>query len=231
VNGLIVIVVIAVATVALVSWVALLHNGLVRARNHVDNAWSQIQVQLERRHHLIPNLVETVKGYAAHERGVLEAVTKARADAIGAEGPVRQVQAENRLSDVLKHLFAVAEAYPELKANKGFVELQRELSNTEDRAAYARQYYNDEVLTYNNACQTFPRNVIARRFGFRPRDFFETTGDQRGCWWPRCRQRCGRSTYCCARRWTSGHGGASPAGCCGCEAGAGCATGPAPATS
>src|SRR5437868_10034281 len=148
-------------------------NGLVRRRNRVDNAWSQIDVQLKRRHDLIPNLVETVKGYAAHERGTFEAVTNARANAINATGPEQQAQAENVLSGALKSLFAVAEAYPDLKANQNFLNLQEELTSTEDRIAYARQFYNDSVLSYNNKPQTFPRNVIAGMFNFEKREYFE----------------------------------------------------------
>jgi LemA protein len=151
----------------------LMYNGLVRLRNRIDNAWSQIDVQLKRRYDLIPNLVETVKGYAAHERQVLENVTQARANAINAQGPAQQAEAENVLSGALKSLFAVAEAYPDLKANQNFLSLQEELTSTEDRVAYARQFYNDSVLSYNNKLQTFPRNVIAGMFNFEKREYFE----------------------------------------------------------
>jgi LemA protein len=151
----------------------LMYNGLVRLRNRIDNAWSQIDVQLKRRYDLIPNLVETVKGYAAHERQVLENVTQARANAINAQGPAQQAEAENVLSGALKSLFAVAEAYPDLKANQNFLSLQEELTSTEDRVAYARQFYNDSVLSYNNKLQTFPRNVIAGTFKFEAREYFE----------------------------------------------------------
>jgi LemA protein len=149
------------------------YNGLVRLRNRIDNAWSQIDVQLKRRYDLIPNLVNTVKGYAAHERETFESVTQARANAINAQGPAQQAQAENVLSGALKSLFAVAEAYPELKANQNFLSLQEELTSTEDRVAYARQFYNDSVLSYNNKLQTFPRNVIAGTFNFEKREYFE----------------------------------------------------------
>ena len=149
------------------------YNGLVRLRNRIDNAWSQIDVQLKRRYDLIPNLVETVKGYAAHERQTLESVTQARANAINAQGPAQQAEAENVLSGALKSLFAVAEAYPDLKANQNFLSLQEELTSTEDRVAYARQFYNDSVLSYNNKLQTFPRNVIAGMFNFEKREYFE----------------------------------------------------------
>ena len=145
--AVIVIVVIVVLIVVLFFWLG--YNSLVKKRNQVDNAWSQIDVQLKRRHDLIPNLVETVKGYAAHERGTFEAVTHARANAINAQRPAEQAQAENVLSGALKSLFAVAEAYPDLKANQNFLNLQEELTATEDRIAYARQFYNDSVLSYN----------------------------------------------------------------------------------
>src|SRR5687768_11265610 len=122
------------------------YNGLVRLRNRIENAWSQIDVQLQRRYDLIPNLVETVKGYASHEKGVFEEVTQARAQAINAQGPEQQAQAENMVTSALKSLFAVAEAYPDLKANQNFLALQEELSGTEGKIAYARQFYNDSVL-------------------------------------------------------------------------------------
>jgi LemA protein len=153
-------------------------NGLVRRRNRVDNAWSQIDVQLKRRHDLIPNLVETVKGYAAHERGTFEAVTNARANAINATGPTQQAQAENVLSGALKSLFAVAEAYPELKANQNFLSLQEELTSTEDRIAYARQFYNDSVLSYNTQIQRFPTVILAGMFHFEKRDYFDAAPEE-----------------------------------------------------
>ena len=169
------IVAIIVGAIVLLVVLALIlsYNGLVRLRNRIDNAWSQIDVQLKRRYDLIPNLVETVKGYAAHERQTLESVTQARANAINAQGPAQQAEAENVLSGALKSLFAVAEAYPDLKANQNFLSLQEELTSTEDRVAYARQFYNDSVLSYNNKLQTFPRNVIAGMFNFEKREYFE----------------------------------------------------------
>jgi LemA protein len=170
---LIVGIVVGVVVVLLVLVFILSYNGLVRLRNRIDNAWSQIDVQLKRRYDLIPNLVETVKGYASHERQVLENVTQARANAINAQGPAQQADAENMLSGALKSLFAVAEAYPDLKANQNFLSLQEELTSTEDRVAYARQFYNDSVLSYNNKLQTFPRNVIAGMFNFEKREYFE----------------------------------------------------------
>src|SRR4249920_1981722 len=168
-------IIIAVVVILLILLVIVTYNGLVRTRNRIDNAFSQIAVQLKRRHDLIPNLVETVKGYAAHEKGVFEAVTAARANAINAQSatPQAQAQAENALSGTLKSLFAVAEAYPDLKANENFLSLQEELTSTEDRVAYARQFYNDSVLSYNNKLQTFPRNVIAGMFNFEKREYFE----------------------------------------------------------
>ena len=177
-----VIVIVAVVVVFLLI-VVLMYNGLVRSRNRVDNAWSQIDVQLRRRYDLIPNLVETVKGYAKHERETLEAVTNARANAIDAQqrGDVaQQAQAENVLSGALKSLFAVAEAYPDLKANQNFLQLQEELTSTEDRIAYARQFYNDSVLNYNNQIQVFPRNIIAGMFNFEKREFFEGEPEAQG---------------------------------------------------
>jgi LemA protein len=173
-------IVLAVVVVVVLVVSVLIYNGLVRRRNQVDNAWSQIDVQLKRRYDLIPNLVETVKGYAGHERGTLEAVTEARTRAINAQGPADQATAENALTGALKSLFAVAESYPDLRAAQNFLELQQELSATEDRAAYARQYYNDALLTYNNAVTTVPQSIFAAIFNFRPREFFQAGGEKRG---------------------------------------------------
>ena len=164
---------ILVVVVLLVIYVIALYNGLVRNRNRVDNAWAQIEVQLKRRRDLIPNLVETVKGYAAHERGTFEAVTQARAAAAGAQGPAQTAAAEGILSQALGRLFAVAEAYPDLKANTNFLDLQQQLQDTENKIAVSRQVYNDTVLTYNNAIQVFPAVLIAGPFGFTKREFFE----------------------------------------------------------
>jgi LemA protein len=150
-----------------------MYNRLVRLRNRIDNAWSQIDVQLQRRHDLIPNLIETVKGYAAHERETLERVVEARNQAVQAQGPAAQGQAENVLSGALRQLFALSEAYPDLKANQNFLNLQEELTSTEDRVAYARQFYNDSVLKYNNRIQSIPSNVIAGMFNFGEREYFE----------------------------------------------------------
>jgi LemA protein len=172
---LIAVIVILVIVVLAVLFFVVAYNGIVGLRNRVDQAWSQIGVQLERRHDLIPNLVETVKGYAAHERQTLEAVTQARTNAVaaGQQGPEQQAQAENVLTGALRQLFAVAEAYPDLKANQNFLNLQEELTATEDRISYARQYYNDSVQQYNTKIQTFPRNLLAGMFNFQPRQFFQ----------------------------------------------------------
>lgn len=177
---LVTLVVLFVALVVLVGAVIGVYNRLVRSRNNVDNAWAQIEVQLKRRYDLIPNLVETVKGYAGHERQVFEAVTAARAAAISAQGPVRQAEAENTLAEALRGVFAVAEAYPQLQASRNFAELQGELSDTENRIAYSRQYYNDAVLSYHNAIYTVPTNIVAGVAGFRAREFFEAPDQERG---------------------------------------------------
>jgi len=153
------------------------YNGLVGLRNQVKNAWAQIDVQLKRRYDLIPNLVETVKGYAKHEREVFEKVTQARAAAQGAvsAGPAARGQAEAGLSQALGRLFAVAEAYPELKANQNFLSLQEELTSTENKISFSRQFYNDTVLRYNNQTQMFPSNIVAGIAGFKAAEFFEVT--------------------------------------------------------
>jgi LemA protein len=166
--------------VLLVLYVIVAYNGLIKLRNRVDNAWAQIDVQLKRRYDLIPNLVETVKGYAKHERGTFEAVTQARANAINASGPAEQAQAENMITGALKSLFAVAEAYPDLKANENFLSLQEELSGTEGRISYARQYYNDSVQQLNTKIQTFPTAVLANIFKFKEREYFEADDASRG---------------------------------------------------
>jgi LemA protein len=144
-----------------------MYNSLVVLRNRVRNAWAQIDVQLKRRYDLIPNLVETVKGYAAHEREIFEKIAEARSMAINAKGPAETAQANNMLSNTLKSLFAVAEAYPDLKANQNFLALQEELSGTENKIAFSRQFYNDCVMEYNVGIQVFPRSIIAGMFGFR----------------------------------------------------------------
>ena len=164
-----------VVVLLLVLYVIAAYNGLVRARNQVDNAWSQIDVQLKRRIDLIPNLVETVKGYAAHEKSTLDAVVNARNAAIAApDTPVGQAAADNQMTAALRQLFALSEAYPDLKANTNFLALQEELTATEGRVAYARQFYNDSVLGYNNRLQTFPTIILANMFNFTEREYFET---------------------------------------------------------
>ena len=154
-----------------------MYNGLVRDRNRVDNAWGQVDVQLQRRYDLIPNLVETVKGYATHERETFENVTKARSGAQAAQGPADQAQAENFLTQALRQLFAVAEDYPELRATENFQSLQEDLEETENKIAVSRQIYNDTVLTYNNKVQQIPTNIVAAMTGFSAREFFDA-GDE-----------------------------------------------------
>lgn len=168
--------------VLIIGWALATYNRLVRQRNQVDASWAQIDVQLKRRYDLIPNLVETVKGYAAHERGTLDAVVQARNSAVAAagQGAGARAEAENALTQTLGRLFALAEAYPNLKANESFMSLQGELSGTEDKIAYARQFYNSAVQTYNTSTQSIPTNLIAGVGGFRARDLFEAVGDERG---------------------------------------------------
>jgi len=171
----VVVAIVAIIVVALVS----IYNGLVRKRNQVKNAWAQIDVQLKRRYDLIPNLVETVKGYASHERETLEAVTQARnlAQQVANAGAGERAKVEGELSSALSRLLAVAEAYPDLKANQNFLALQEELTSTENKIGFARQFYNDSVLRYNNQTQVFPSNIVASMFGFKAEEFFETTSE------------------------------------------------------
>ncbi len=151
------------------------YNGLVRARNEVKNAWSAFDVPLKRRYDLIPNLIETVKGYAGHERQTLEAVTKARQQAISFTGSVEErAKVENVLTQTLRSLFAVAEAYPDLKANQNFMALQEELANTENKIGFSRQFYNDAAMRYKNRTEIFPSNIIAGMFNFKAEPFFQT---------------------------------------------------------
>jgi len=169
--------VVAIIVIVVVILIALFligaYNGMVRARNKVDEAWSGIDVQLKRRHDLIPNLVETVKGYAAHERETFQAVTDARARAMSASGPAQAGAAEGILSQALGRLFAVAEAYPQLRATENFQQLQAELTNTEDQIAAARRIYNGNVQAYNTKIQVFPNSIIAGMGGFTAREYFE----------------------------------------------------------
>ena len=151
-----------------------LYNALIRGRNAVKNAWSQIDVQLKRRHDLIPNLVESVKGYVTHERGTLEAVVKARQQAVNVTGGVAErAKAENVLTQTLRSLLAVAEAYPDLKANQNFLSLQGELASTENKIGFSRQFYNDAAMQYKNRIEVFPSNIFANLFGFQPEPFFQ----------------------------------------------------------
>jgi LemA protein len=165
-------VVLLIFVILVVIWFISIYNRLVVLRNRIENAWSQIDVQLKRRADLIPNLVETVKGYAKHEREVFQRVTEARAALMNAKGVKEQGEANNMLTGALKSLFAVAENYPELKANQNFLMLQEQLSGTEDKIAYSRQFYNDTVLKYDNMRERFPSNVVANMFGFGDREYF-----------------------------------------------------------
>ena len=157
-----------------------MYNGLVKQKNRVEGAWAQIDVQLKRRYDLIPNLVETVKGYATHEKETLEAVIQARNAGVSAQGPAQQAEAENMLTGALRSLFALSEAYPDLKANQNFLNLQEELTSSEDRIAYARQYYNDAVNTYNTKIESFPTSAMAKRLNYQQREYFEAEGEARG---------------------------------------------------
>jgi len=159
--------------VIIILWVAGMYNGLVRLRNQVKNAWSQIDVQLKRRHDLIPNLVETAKGYMKHERETLENITKARSQAVDASGVANQAKAEGELSNALSRFMLVVENYPDLKASQNFMSLQEELSSTENKVAFARQFYNDQVQTFNTKIESVPTNIIANMFNFKQAEFFE----------------------------------------------------------
>jgi LemA protein len=173
-------IIIAVVLVLLVLWAVGVYNGLIKLRNLVQEAWRQIDVELKRRHDLIGNLVETVKGYAAHERGTLEDVMKARSAAMaGGQSPVQQAQSEGMLSQALGRLIAVAEAYPDLKANQNFMALQQELTSTEDRIAAARRYYNANVRELNTKVETVPSNIVAGLFNIDRAEYFEVEGEER----------------------------------------------------
>lgn len=156
----------------IIIWVIAAYNRLVSLRNRIENSWSQIDVQLNRRYELIPNLVETVKGYAKHEKETFENVTKARSAVTAAQGVKQQGEAQNMITEALNRLFAVAEAYPELKANQNFMMLQEELSGTQNKIAYAQQFYNDQVMIYNTMIESFPSNIIANNFGFKEQEYF-----------------------------------------------------------
>src|SRR5947209_1026059 len=173
-------IILIVVVVLVLLYVMVTYNGLVRLRNRIQNAWAQIDVQLRRRYDLIPNLVETVKGYAAHERELFEEVARARSAAIGATGAAAQASAENAITSGLRKLLAVAENYPDLKASANFLALQEELTGTESKIAYARQYYNEQVRLLNTRIQSFPSSVIANLFHFERREFFDIEDSARG---------------------------------------------------
>ena len=175
IGGLLLLILLVFGGVALAAilWLVFTYNGLVGLRNQVRNAWSQIDVQLRRRYDLIPNLIETVKGYAAHEKETLERVVQARQRGIEASGVQEQGQAENMITGALRQLFALSESYPDLKANQNFLHLQEELASTENKIGFSRQYYNDTVQQFNTRQQRFPANVVAGMMGFEPADFFE----------------------------------------------------------
>jgi LemA protein len=177
---LVVLLVLAALVVLVGLYVIMTYNRLVSLRNRIENAWSQIDVQLKRRYDLIPNLVETVKGYASHEQETLEKVITARNAGMGAQTVKDQAEAENMLTGALRSLFALSESYPDLKANQNFRQLQEELTGTEGRIAYARQYYNDSVYGYNTRIQSFPANMLAGMFSFAAREYFQAEDETRG---------------------------------------------------
>ena len=166
-------IIVVVVLVLLILFVIGIYNALIRLRNQVDNAWSQIDVQLKRRHDLIPNLVETAKGYMKHERGTFETITKARSQAMGAKTVSEASRAEGALGEALSKFMLVVENYPDLKANQNFLAVQEELTSTENKISFSRQSYNDQVLFFNNKIQMFPSNIVANTFNFGKRDFFE----------------------------------------------------------
>jgi LemA protein len=163
----------------LLLWFIISYNSFIRLKNRVENAWSQIDVQLKRRFDLIPNLIEAVKGYMKHEKDTLKEVTAARTEFLKASSPINKAKADAHLSGALKSIFAVAESYPKLKASENFMQLQEELSGTESKIAYARQFYNDSVQNWNEKIQSFPSNFIAKMFRFGPKEFFKTEGKER----------------------------------------------------
>jgi LemA protein len=171
--------ILVVVLIILGFFLVIIYNNLIKQRNRVENAWAQIDVQLKRRSDLIPNLLETVKGYAKHEKTLFENITKARTAVMSANGVNETAEASNYLSSTLKSLFAVAENYPDLKANQNFLQLQRDLLETEDKIAYVRQFYNDTVMKYNISIQTIPTNIIASLTGFQKKELFETSQAER----------------------------------------------------
>ncbi len=174
-----VVIIVAVVVGLVLIFIVGTYNLLVRSRNRVQNGWHQIDVQLKRRIDLIPNLIETVKGYAAHEKAIFEKIAEARAMAMGAKGPMEAAKANSQLTETLKTLFAVAENYPDLKANQNFLKLQEELAHTENNIAFSRQFYNDVVMDYNNRVQMFPSNIIAGIFNFKPAEFYRVPEAER----------------------------------------------------
>ena len=178
-TGMIALIAMVVIVLGIGGWLVSVYNMMVKLRNMVQNSWAQIDVQLKRRFDLVPNLVETVKGYAAHEKEVLEKVTQARSMVQSAQSIEQRQQAENYLTNTLRSLFAVAEAYPQLKANDNFIDLQRQLSELEEKIAFARQFYNDTTMKYNTMIQSFPTNLLAGMFGFQALPYFEVDDVQR----------------------------------------------------
>ncbi|MDD3607309.1 MAG: LemA family protein [Candidatus Moranbacteria bacterium] len=172
-------IIILIVVLVLAGWLVMVYNGLIKLKNRTDEAWSDIDVQLKRRYDLIPNLINTVKGYAKHEKELFEKVTEARARAISAKDPKEQAEAENMLNGTLKSLFAVAENYPDLKANQNFLELQRELTDTEDKIQAARRFFNGNVRDFNTKIQIFPNNLVAGILGFKQYEFFEAEGEEK----------------------------------------------------
>ncbi|MBN2567096.1 LemA family protein [Candidatus Woesearchaeota archaeon] len=172
-------IIIIVVAVVVALYLILVYNGLIRIKNRVENAWAQIDVQLRRRYDLIPNLVSTVKGYAKHEKELLTQVTRERSNLVGGASMAKKAAASDAITGALKSLFAVAENYPDLKANQNFMQLQEELSGTESKIAYARQFYNDQVMLFNTKLQVFPTNVFGRMLGFSDKEMFETKGAAR----------------------------------------------------
>ncbi len=178
-TGTIILIVIAVLVVLLIIWYFATYNSLIDLRNRKDDQWSQIDVQLKRRADLIPNLVETVKGYTKHEKGTLEEVVKARNSFVTASTPEEEMKASGEITQALNKLFALSESYPDLKANQNFIGLQNDLKETEDKISAARQFYNDTVLTYNNKVEMVPSNIVARMAGFKTATYFEVNEEDR----------------------------------------------------
>ncbi len=178
-TGIIILIVVAVIVVLLLIYFMATYNSLVNLRNKVQDQWSQIDVLLKKRNDLIPNIVETVKGYAKHEKETLDEVISARNSAVSANSQEAEMKAAGELTQALGRLFAIAENYPDLKANTNFLDLQKNLKDIEDQIGFARQFYNDSVLTYKNKLEMFPSNIVAKMFGFKPENFFEATEEEK----------------------------------------------------